>query len=202
MRNLMLNIGWIIVFEELKGQHVAIFFRHCNHLLRDNWKEKDMFGGTHVGPIVNRPQIWSPSQTWRRTSITKRNTYTMKWHTRISDARRCDQNGAAKDNLWFIWNTNWIPLYLEKWGNLSQVSSHHSHQLKCIEKCWLGESPKNVTTFILRRGRWAPSSSKAYLYESKSRQKNTGIQQQGIAKTKHNKTFTYYKPGSHSYLTL
>lgn len=82
---------------------------------------KNMFGGTHVGLIVNRPRIWSPRLSdGQRMSFPnlKKNLYTGKKYinnevTDISDANRCDQNGAAKNNLWFIWNTNWIPEKIE-----------------------------------------------------------------------------------------
>ena len=102
------------------------------------WKEKNMFGGTRVGPIVNRPQIWSPRLSGgQRMSFPnlKKNLYTeMKYInnevTHISDANSCDQNGEEKT----IYYSSEIPvgnLKTLKMGSLSQVSSH---QLKCIKK--------------------------------------------------------------------
>ena len=74
------------------------------------------------------------------------------------------QNGCLKKQASWIWNIHWEPVYFEM-GNLSKQQT-------------------------LRMGRGEPGS-KAYLYEPSKTKTNTGIQQQGIAKTKNNKTFTH-----------
>lgn len=131
----------------------------------------------------------------------KKNLYTEKKYknneeTHISDANRCDQNGEEKTNY-----ESEIPIgYLKtlKMGSLSQVSGH---QLKCIKKNACQGNPKKLQPLYFA-GAGGPLRVPRHTSMNPNQDKKHWNLATRHRQTKHNKTFAYYKPGSHRNLTL